>query len=297
MVIINTPWDSATAGVNISVECHLSNGLPGITIIGFTNRSIDEAKERIRSAFASNKLTLPRKRITINLAPADIPKESTSFDVPMVAAILATSGQTTRDILPATGLLGEIGLDGTIRPVRGVIGKILAGKANGLNHFVLPTKNITQASMVPGVILTPVDSLIRLYEYLNNDDDVSSLHTNDEIIPPLQFRTHTLADIGDVSGQEHAKRALEIAAAGGHNILLNGPPGTGKSMLAKTLPSLLPPMDHSDIIEVTHLHSLAAQDYDKVYHPPFSVPTSQCKSCCNYRRRSCSTPRRNYTQP
>ncbi len=273
MVIINTPWDSATAGVNISVECHLSNGLPGITIIGFTNRSIDEAKERIRSAFASNNLTLPRKRITINLAPADIPKESTSFDVPMVVAILASSRQTTRDILPTTGFLGEIGLDGTIRPVRGVIGKILAGKANGLTHFVVPTKNITQASMVPGVILTPVDSLIRLYEYLNNDDDVSSLHTNDGIIPPLQFRTHTLADIGDVSGQEQAKRALEIAAAGGHNILLNGPPGTGKSMLAKTLPSLLPPMDHSDIIEVTHLHSLAAQDYDKVFTTrPFRSP-------------------------
>ncbi len=282
MLIVRSPWNNVSRGMIIDVECHMSHGLPGITIIGFANRSIDEARERIRSAFASSGLTLPRQRIVINLAPADIPKESTSFDVPAAAAILIASDQATRTIPPATGFIGEVGLDGTIRPVRGVIGKILAGKQHGLSHYIIPSENTAQAAMIPNITLTPLKNLRELYEYLNtpckNTGEPKTFSTGKGAIPSSVYdigdaTTHTLVRLDDISGQEHAKRALEIAAAGGHNVLLNGPPGTGKSMLAKAFPSLLPPMNHDEIIEVTHLQSLATQQYDQIIaNRPFRAP-------------------------
>lgn len=276
LMALYSPWDSGPTGILIEIECQVSNGLPGITIIGYANKSVDEAKERLRSAFSATKLQLPRKRITINLAPADIPKESSTFDVAIAASILRVAQDVTPETnLQHTGFIGEIGLTGTIRPVRGVIGKILAGKAAGLHTFVLPAANLAQAQMVPHVTLIPLKTLGDLVSYIKNPDVSPVIATGTGSLP-TDVKARLPKDsiqISDIVGQPRAKRALEIAAAGGHNILLNGPPGTGKSMLAKALPSILPPLSHAEILEITHLHSLAAMQYDKiVIDRPFRAP-------------------------
>jgi magnesium chelatase family protein len=254
----------------ISVECHISAGLPAIVIVGFANKAVDEAKERIRGAFSSSKLNLPKKRITLNLAPADLPKGSSGLDIAMAASIMHSAGQTTltEDLI----YIGEIGLDGTIRPVRGIIGKLLAARDESDKSFVIPKDNLEQSLLVPGIKLIPCASLNELYRYLNGQTPELLTNTNDVDVSRETASEHEI-DMNDVSGQARAKRALEIAAAGGHNILMNGAPGTGKSMLAKAFPGIMPPLTTAEILEVTQIHSLAANEYDRiVYNRPFRSP-------------------------
>lgn len=260
-----------TQAIEIDVECHISNGLPNIIIVGFANKAVDESKERIRSAFSSSKVDLPKKRITINLAPADIPKDSTSFDLPIAASILAASGQIAETPAKDTAFIGELGLDGSVRSIRGIIGKLMSGRKKGFTRFYIPAGNLEQAKLVPNLLLIPVSNLRELYLDLTAIVRLPSYASSQQKVKSLE--PSYSVDFKDVAGQARAKRALEIAAAGGHNILMNGAPGTGKSMLAKAVPSILPPMDTEEILEVTHLHSLASKNYDQIIQVrPFRAP-------------------------
>jgi magnesium chelatase family protein len=264
--------DFGTSGLVVDIECHLSNNLPNIVLVGLAAKSVDESKERIRGAFASSGLKIPRKRITINLAPADIPKDSSSFDLPIAAAILSTSAQLAKHLTNTEAVIGELGLDGSVRPVRGIIGKLLAGRKHGINAFYIPAANLEEAQLVPHITLIPLKNLKELYVYLLTGEDLTRVDTGDGMAITEVDPTYELT-LGDVIGQHLAKRALMIAAAGGHNILLNGPPGTGKSMLARALPSILPKMDSEEILEVTHLHSLASKELGTVKKiRPFRAP-------------------------
>lgn len=265
---IQTILESGFEGILIDVECTITNGLPNVVIVGFANKAVDEAKERIRGAFTSSGLILPKKRVTVNLAPADIPKDTTSFDLAIAMSILVTSQIVSVPPVKAI-IIGELGLDGNVRAVRGIIGKILAAQKLGYTTFFVPATNIPQAQLIQGVTIYPIRSLRELY-----------LHcTKTETVKPIDYQQvdsltqNCDLDFADVIGQHQAKRAMEIAAAGGHNILLTGPPGTGKSMLAKALPGILPSMTTQEMLETTHIHSLHSKNYEKLQtQRPFRSP-------------------------
>ncbi|HSX43063.1 MAG TPA: YifB family Mg chelatase-like AAA ATPase [Candidatus Saccharimonadales bacterium] len=289
---IKSLMESGSSGLVVTIECGLSNSLPGIVIVGYVGRAVDEARERIRAAFAASDLDLPRKRITINLAPADVPKAGTAFDLGVAAAIIRAAKPAVPATRPAalqpaahgaqpdplarTAFMGELGLDGDVRPIRGVIGKLIAGKRHGLTTFVIPTGNLAQASLVPDIALVPVSTLRELHEYLLQPTDATPVITlASDVIPVGQAVSADIDsyNLDDIIGQEIGKRAIEISAAGGHNLLLGGPPGTGKSMLARSLAGLLPPLSREEMLEVTHLHSLATHDFNQIItERPFRSP-------------------------
>lgn len=267
-------YSIAESGSNshvITIECHITRGLPSIVIVGFANKAVDEAKERLRAAFHASKLDFPKQRITINLAPADIPKESSSFDVGIAVAIMQAA-ELVKDPAKDVMFFGELGLNGDIRPIRGVIGKLLAAKEAGFKTFYLPADNLQQALLIPGIHIFPLSNLGELYQILNGTVPTSPVDSGAGKKPSGNV-TKTAVDMQDISGQARAKRVLEIAAAGGHNVLLSGPPGTGKSMLAKALPGILPPMELAEMLEVTQLHSLASHDFNQIItERPFRSP-------------------------
>ncbi|HVV25420.1 MAG TPA: YifB family Mg chelatase-like AAA ATPase [Candidatus Saccharimonadales bacterium] len=266
---------SGGSGVIVDIECHLSNNLPNIVIVGFANKAVDEARERIRGAFADSRIMLPRKRITVNLAPADIPKGDSGFDLAIAVSILLAGEQLTPRAEKAA-FVGELGLDGGVRAVRGIIGRLLTGRHKRFDSVYIPAANLAQARLVPNVKLYPVENLQQLYGHLTGAAPIRAVKTGagsyegDE--GSLSTPVFPVA-LSEVVGQARAKRALEIAAAGGHNVFFSGPPGTGKSMLAKALPSVLPPLMREEILEVTQLHSLASHDYERIITVrPFRAP-------------------------
>jgi magnesium chelatase family protein len=260
-------------GILIDIECGISNSLPAIVIVGSASKAVDEAKERVRGAFGASNLQLPRKRITLNLAPADLPKSDSGLDLAMAAAILQASKQVS---LPDTPLLflGELGLDGSVRPIRGLVGKLSLARRLGITTAVIPTKNLAQARLVPGIDYYPVASLREMYEHFTGLKPVTAVQATAADPTVATHRPATQrTSLDDVVGQAQAKRALEIAAAGGHNLLFSGPPGTGKTMLAKALPELLPGLNREEILEITQLHSLVSHQYDKIVDTrPFRSP-------------------------
>ncbi|MGH7237932.1 MAG: YifB family Mg chelatase-like AAA ATPase, partial [Candidatus Saccharimonadales bacterium] len=241
-------------GVLIEVEVDIANqGLPSFTIVGLPDKAVEEAKERVRSAIRNSGADFPARRITVNLAPADLPKEGPSYDLPIALGMLIASGQLQAQVNNAL-FLGELSLDGRLRHVAGVLPQVILAKKQGLQAIYLPSVNAKEAAIIHGIDIYPVSTLKALFLHLTNQQPISKQEPID--ITSLLQNSETASDMNEIKGQEQAKRAMEIAAAGGHNILLKGSPGAGKTLLARTLPSILPQLTLDEALEVTKIYSI-----------------------------------------
>lgn len=252
---VNTFALSGLEGYKVDVEVDLNQGLPGVEMVGLASASVREAKERIRSAIKNVGYTYPLKRITVNLAPADTRKDGSTFDLPIAVGILAASEQMERSVYKEFIIMGELSLNGELRKIDGVLPLIISAYQQGYSKFILPADNAAEASFIEGVKVYAAKSLRDVVEFLNGDEALAPVpHKKyDEMMNETQYAV----DFADVKGQTTAKRALEIAVAGGHNVLLIGPPGAGKTMLSRCVPTIMPDMSFDEAIEVTKIHSVA----------------------------------------
>ena len=259
----------ALAGIEaplVTVEVHLAGGLPGVNIVGLPEAEVREARDRVRAALQNAQFEFPARRVTVNLAPADLPKESGRFDLPIALGILAASGQIPAPALAAYEFAGELALTGELRAIRGALAMVLSARRDG-RAFVLPAASASEAALVRGAIVYPARDLLEVCAHLTGRETLSAL------LPGVAPPPHALPDLVDVRGQAHAKRALEIVAAGMHSLLMAGPPGTGKSMLARRLRGLLPPMSEDEALESAVVQSLTGRfRHDDWGRRPFRAP-------------------------
>jgi len=263
----------------VEVEADLGTGVPSYSLVGLPDTSLTESRDRVRAAMTNSDQHWPAtKRVTVNLSPASLPKRGSSFDVAIAAAILAAQGVVPQHAFDDAVLLGELGLDGRVRPVRGVLPAVVAAARAGVGAAVVPAANAAEAALVPGVRVTGVRTLAGLVARANGDEP-PDLELAEDTAPPVDPAEDDPAhrpDLADVLGQATARYLLEVAAAGGHHLLMSGPPGAGKTMLAERLPGLLPPLDRAAALEVTAVHSVAGSLRDGtgplIDHPPFQAP-------------------------
>ncbi|NET48279.1 MAG: YifB family Mg chelatase-like AAA ATPase [Merismopedia sp. SIO2A8] len=269
-------WSASLVGIDavkVGVEVDIAGGLPGTVVVGLPDAAVQESRERVKAALKNAGYAFPMRRIVVNLSPADLRKEGPSFDLPIGVGILAASEQVNLQLLDDYWFLGEMSLDGTLRPVAGVLAIAATAKKLGVKGLVVPKDNAREAAVVQGIDIYGCKHISEVADFLNYPDQYQPLKIDGH--QELKRSHHSTLDLEDVKGQAQARRALEIAAAGGHNLIFVGPPGSGKTMLARRLPGILPPLSFAEALEVTQIHSVAGMLKEKgclVSDRPFRSP-------------------------
>ncbi|HSO27072.1 MAG TPA: YifB family Mg chelatase-like AAA ATPase [Anaerolineales bacterium] len=258
-------------GVVVEVEVDMGNGLPAIVIVGLPDAAVQESRERVMAAIKNAGLAQPRARVTVNLAPANVRKEGPAYDLPIALGILISTGQVNPLSVSDSMVVGELSLDGSVRHVVGVLPMAALARAEKIKRVFVPAVNAKEAALIPDLEVYPIATLRDLYNHLNGLQELDCQPP----VKPEELQVEVQTDFSEIKGQEHVKRALEVAAAGGHNVIMVGPPGSGKTLLARAMPSILPRMSIDEALDVTRIYSVADQlppDIPLIANRPFRAP-------------------------